>query len=168
MAVQSGDRSLEERPRHVLAAVARMSGDLVRARGLYAESIALNQELGQFRTVATEQLNLVFVELGLGDGDTARKLLTGVHHQVAENNWSEYVPFVCLADAVLVSATADHQRAAYLIGVTDAAFAAVGQVPDPDDAVDLDRAREAAIRALGLPVYTEEHARGLAQTTSAA
>jgi hypothetical protein len=55
---------------------------------------------------------------------------------------------------------------AYLIGVTDAAFAALGQLPDPDDAVDLDRARAAVIGALGSPAYTEEHARGLASGSS--
>jgi hypothetical protein len=36
--VCSGDRRLEERPRHALAAVARMTGDLAGARDLYVET----------------------------------------------------------------------------------------------------------------------------------
>jgi hypothetical protein len=47
VAVRSGDRGLEERPRHVLAAVARLSGDHVEARTRYLASIALNEALGQ-------------------------------------------------------------------------------------------------------------------------
>ncbi|MFY1671420.1 tetratricopeptide repeat protein [Plantactinospora sp. WMMB334] len=160
IALRSGDRSLEERPRHVLAGVARMSGDLLRARDLYRESIALNEALGQPRTVNSEYHNLAFCELGLGHLDVAGRLFAEGRAQVFGNNWDDFVPYVCVAGAALASAGADHARAARMVGVADAAFASLGQVPDPDDAADLARVRTAATEALGPAAFADEYARG--------
>ncbi|GGL04439.1 hypothetical protein Sme01_66050 [Sphaerisporangium melleum] len=160
VALRSGDRSLEERPRHVLAAVARMSGDLTRARDLYRESIALNEALGRPKVVTSEYHNLGFCELGLGDLDAARALFAATREQVFRNGWADFVPYVCVADAALASAEGDHSRAALMVGVADAAFAALGQVPDPDDAAELAGARAAAVAALGPAGFAAEHARG--------
>ncbi|RLP93523.1 tetratricopeptide repeat protein [Micromonospora sp. BL4] len=160
VALRSGDRRLEERPRHVLAAVARMSGDLLRARDLYRESIALNESLDQPKTVNSEYHNLAFCELGLGNLDVARKLFAEGRERVFRNGWADFVPYVCVAGAALASAESDHSRAARMIGVADAAFASLGQVPDPDDAADLARTRAAATEALGPAAFDEEYARG--------
>ncbi|MEV6368046.1 tetratricopeptide repeat protein [Micromonospora musae] len=160
VALRSGDRGLEERPRHVLAGVARMSGDLLRARGLYRESIALNEELGRPETVNSEYHNLAFCELGLGNLDVARKLFAENRERVFGNGWTDFVPYVCVAGAALASAEGDSTRAARMIGVTDAAFAALGQIPDPDDAADLAKMRAAAIEALGPAGFDEEYAKG--------
>ncbi|MBE1490852.1 tetratricopeptide repeat protein [Plantactinospora soyae] len=160
VAVRSGDRSLEERPRHVLAAVARMSGDLLRARELYQESIALNEALDQPKTVNSEYHNLAFCELGLGNLDVARKLFAEGRERVFHHGWADFVPYVCVAGAALASAEDDYLRTARMIGVADAAFASLGQVPDPDDAADLAKARAAATEALGPAAFAEEYARG--------
>jgi hypothetical protein len=160
IALRTGDRELEERPRHVLAAVARMSGDLSRARDLYRESIALNEALGQSKTVSTETHNLAFCELGLGNVDVARYLFAEVRAQVFGNDWAELVPYVCLADAVLAAAEGDHARAARMAGATEIAFHAVYQVPDPDDAADLAAVRAGAVEALGPAGFAREFTRG--------
>ena len=160
VALRSADRSLEERPRHVLAAVARMSGDLLRARDLYRESIALNEALDRPEVVNSECHNLAFCELGLGNLDTARKLFAEGRERVFGNGWADFVPYVCLADAALASAEGDHARAARMVGVTDVAFASLGQVPDPDDAADLAAVRAAAVEALGPATFAAEYARG--------
>ncbi|MDG4808844.1 tetratricopeptide repeat protein [Micromonospora sp. WMMD1120] len=160
VALGSGDRSLEERPRHVLAAVARMSGDLLRARDLYRESIALNEALGQWKTVNSEKHNLAFCELGLGNLNVARALFAESRERVFRNDWAEFVPYVCVAGAAVAAADGDHSRVALMIGVADAAFAALGQVPDPDDAADLARMRAAAVEALGVDAFDREYAAG--------
>ncbi|MCG5472708.1 tetratricopeptide repeat protein [Micromonospora sp. LAH09] len=160
VALRSGDRSLEERPRHVLAAVARMSGDLLRARDLYRESIALNETLGRPKMVNSEFHNLAFCELGLGHLDTARALFAENRERVFGNDWADFVPYVCIAGVALATAEGDHTRAALMIGVADAAFAALGQVPDPDDAADLATMRTAAITALGRAAFGQEYAAG--------
>ncbi|WP_155368210.1 tetratricopeptide repeat protein [Catellatospora vulcania] len=162
VALRSGDRALEERPRHVLAAVARMSGDLARARDLYRESIALNEALDRPETVNSEYHNLAFCELGLGNLDAARTLFAAGRERVFRNGWAEFVPYVGVAGAALASAEGDHARAARMVGVADTAFAARGQVPDPDDAADLAAVRAAAVEALGESVFAEQYAQGRA------
>ncbi|WP_422735392.1 tetratricopeptide repeat protein [Micromonospora sp. WMMD729] len=160
VAVRSGDRALEERPRHVLAAVARMAGDLDRARDLYRESIALNESLGRPETVNSETHNLAFCELGLGNLAEARRLFTLSRTRVFQHRWDDFVPYVCVAGAALASAEGDHPRAALMVGLADAAFAAIGQVPDPDDAADLAAVREAAIEVLGPAAHAAAQERG--------
>ncbi|GAB4057391.1 tetratricopeptide repeat protein [Catellatospora paridis] len=162
VALRSGDRALEERPRHVLAAVARMSGDLARARELYRESIALNEALDRPETVNSEYHNLAFCELGLGNLDKARSLFKAGRERVFQQGWADFVPYVCVAGVALASAEGDQARAARMVGVADAAFAALGQVPDPDDAADLAAARTAAIEALGPVAFGEQYAQGQA------
>jgi hypothetical protein len=156
----SGDRRLEERPRHVLAGIARMSGDLLRARDLYRASIALNEELGRPVQVNSEYHNLAFVELKLGRLDDARRLFAEGRERVFGHGWKDFVPYVCLAEAALGAAEGDFTRAALMVGVTDVAFAELGQVPDPDDAADLAAVRAAALEALGPVAYAAEYARG--------
>ena len=160
VALRSGDRSLQERPRHVLAAVARMSGDLARARDLYRASAALNEALGRPETVSSENHNLAFCELGLGHVEVARKLFAANRAQVFGHGWADLVPYVCLADAALAAAEGDYPRAARMSGVADAAFLALGQVPDPDDAADLAAARAAAVESLGPAAFAAEYERG--------
>lgn len=160
VAVRAGDRALEERPRHVLAAVARMSGDLVRACDLYRESIALNEELGRPETVNSELHNLAMCELGLGHLDVAREMFAAGRARVFDNGWADFVPYVCVAGAALASADGDQNRAALMVGVTDAAFAALGQIPDPDDAATLAAVRAVAIGALGEAAFTDAYAHG--------
>ncbi|MEW2428744.1 tetratricopeptide repeat protein [Micromonospora sp. NPDC047644] len=160
VALRSGDRSLEERPRHVLAAVARMSGDLGRARVLYQDSIALNEALDQPRMVASEMHNLALCELGLGNLAVATQLLAESRQRIFRNGWTDFVPYVCVAGAALASAEGDHERAARLSGVADTAFAALGQVPDPDDAADLAAVRTAGERAIGVNAFALARASG--------
>lgn len=159
VAVRAGDRSLEERPRHVLAAVTRMSGNLDRARELYEASIALNEELGRAETVTSEYHNLAFCELGLGNLSRARELFTASRERVFRQGWDDFVPYVCVAAAALSSAEGNHRRAALMAGVADAAFTALGQVPDPDDAAELAAVHAAATDA---GVFAAEFLRGRA------
>ncbi|MDP9793655.1 tetratricopeptide (TPR) repeat protein [Catenuloplanes nepalensis] len=162
VAVRAGDRRLEERPRHVLAAVTRMSGDLVAARGLYEASIALNEELGHAETVTTETHNLAFTELHLGDLDRARELFARSREAVFARGYDAFVPYVGVGAAALASAERDHARAARMLGLAESAFAAAGQVPDPDDAEELRRIRDAAVAALGPDGFATEHDAGTA------
>ena len=64
--------------------------------------------------------------------------------------------------AAMASADGDHAGAARMIGFTDRAYAAVAQVPDPDDATDLSRARESAVAALGDDDFAAAYAAGAA------
>jgi hypothetical protein len=148
VALLAGDRRLEERPRHVLAGVARMSGDYARACDLYLASIELNEALGQAEMVNSEYHNLAFTELHIGNLDRARELFAACRERVFREGYRSFVPYLGIAAAALAAAEGDHRRAARMIGFTDGAYAAIGQVPDPDDAVDLSTARAGAVVAL--------------------
>ncbi|GIG03177.1 tetratricopeptide repeat protein [Catellatospora citrea] len=160
VARQCADRSLEERPRLVLAAVARMTGDLARARTLFWECIAYNQGRGRPKLVYAQYHNLAFCELGLGDVDLARSLFAENRLRVFQQGWDDLVPYVCVADAALACAEGDYLRAARMVGAADSAFAALGHVPDPDDMVDLAAIRATAVAALGLPDFNAHRAQG--------
>jgi tetratricopeptide (TPR) repeat protein len=162
VAARAGDKRLEERPRHVLAAVTRMSGDHVRARELYLASIALNEELGQPEMVNSEYHNLAFTELHLGNLDRARKLFAQGRERVFREGYRSFVPYLGVAAAALASAEGDHALAARMVGFTDSAYAALGQVPDPDDAEELSNVRAAARAALGDARFTPAYAAGAA------
>lgn len=168
VAVRSGDKRLEERPRHVLAAVTRMSGDYVRARKLYLANIALNEELGQPEMVNSEYHNLAFTELHLGNLGRARELFVAGRERVFREGYHSFVPYLGVAAAALATAEGDHPLAARMVGFTDSAYAAIGQVPDPDDAEELSNARTAAVTALGDTSFTQAYAAGAALTDSEA
>jgi hypothetical protein len=160
VALRTGDRRLEERPRHVLAAVARMAGDLPLARRLYQDSIALNQELGHAEHVNSEYHNLAYTELHLGEIERARRLFEDGRRRVLAGGLDDFLPYVLGAAAVMAGVDGDQRRAARLLGLTDAAFRALGQVPDPDDAAELDAARTRAAAELSPAVFAREHAAG--------
>jgi tetratricopeptide (TPR) repeat protein len=168
VALLSGDRRLEERPRHVLAAVARLSGDHARARDRYLASIELNEALGQPEMVNSEYHNLAFTELHLGNFDRARELFAAGRERVFREGYRSFVPYLGVAASALASAEGDHPRAARMLGFTDRAYAAVGQVADPDDALELSAVRTSAVAALGEAGYASEYAVGAAWTPAEA
>ena len=49
-----------------------------------------------------------------------------------------------------------------MVGLTDSAYRALAQVPDPDDAADLAEVRTASVAALGESRYAQEYASGAA------
>ncbi|RSM51352.1 hypothetical protein DMB66_42030 [Actinoplanes sp. ATCC 53533] len=159
VAVGSGDRRLEERPRHVLAAVAHLSGDYRTAHERYLASIELYESLGQPEMVNSERHNLAFIELRLGNRDRARRLFAAVREWVFRAGHRSFVPHLGVAAAVMASADGEHQRAARMIGFTDRADA-IARLPDPDETVDLSRARSAAVAALGAERFAVEYAAG--------
>jgi hypothetical protein len=160
VAVTSGDGRLEERPRHVLAAVARLSGDYVRARDLYVESIERNLALGNEDHVHSEYHNLALTELHLGNLGRAREMFLESQERVFRSGLEEFVPYLGLAGAAFAVADKDMTLAARLIGFTEHAFTAIAQVPDPDDARELDELREHAVGALGQNQYATEYETG--------
>lgn len=168
VAVRAADRRLEERPRHVLAAVARMRGDHALARERYLASIELNRDLGQPEQVSSETYNLAVSELHLGNLGQARDLLRTVQERVFRVGDHTFVPYLGIAAAALAAAEGDAETAASMIGFTDSAFGDLGQVPDPDDAAELAAARTFATVALDPDRFAAQYALGAAWDAPAA
>lgn len=156
VAVRAGDRRLEERPRHVLAAAARLSGDFAGARELYLASIELNRSLGLPRQVRSESYNLAFTELRLGHDERARELLAVISNDVLAEGDTEFMPYLGIAAAAIASSRGDHVLTARLIGFTEHAFSRLEQVPDPDDAQEVAAIRDATTSFLGYRQFETE------------
>ncbi|MFJ3405084.1 tetratricopeptide repeat protein [Promicromonospora sp. NPDC090134] len=162
VAVRTGDRRLEERPRHVLAGVTRMVGDLPRARVLYQESIDLNEALGNDDTVTSELHNLAFTELSLGETAAARERFATSRTRIVDAGYRDFVPYAYVGAAATAVADDDLARAARLLGLARRAFDDLGQVPDPDDAEELAAVETAVRGALGAVRADDEQRAGAA------
>lgn len=145
----AGDPQLEQMPLHMRAVAARMSGESGLARELYVQSIELNRSLGEERMVAAEQHNLAYVELQSGKPDRAKELFKLAREDAQRIAYKALDPYLVGDLAVVAEIDADPSAAARLAGAAAAAFAAVGQVPDPDDAAEQQRLRERLTRELG-------------------
>jgi len=129
---------LKRMPIHLMAVAARMRGEYAEARLLYLESIDLNRELGEDRMFAAEHRNLAYVELHDGNTDRARELFASTVEMVRAGDYGSLKPYLLQDAAVLAMEDGDRDRAVELVAATHAAFAAAGQIPDPDDAAELE------------------------------
>ena len=131
----SGDLRLQQIPVHLLAGLERVAGDGVAARSAYARSIALNESLGDAGRVASEQYNLGFVELGLGEVGRAADLFAASRRFTAASDDQAPVPVVLhvFAGAALAEAEGDPRRAVRWLAAVESWLSEAGEVLDPDD-----------------------------------
>jgi tetratricopeptide (TPR) repeat protein len=138
LANDRNDRRLERMPLHLQAAAARMQGNFESARELYTESIALNRQLGEDRMVAAEHRNLAYVELHDGNAARARELFASSATLARACGYEALEPYLLLDSAVLALESGDTTRAQEQLSEATANFEAAGQIPDPDDAAELE------------------------------
>lgn len=161
-AVHIGSLRLEEQPRYLLALAARRSGKHARARALYLSCIELNRALGHSGVEESRSYDLAFVELRLGGVEPARELLGAAQERTFLGEDHSFAPYLCVGEAAMASATKDHVRAARMIGLSDAAFAAIRETPGLDCARELADARKAALATLGIVNFMQEYEAGAA------
>ena len=130
------DAAAEDGPRHLEAVGVRMLGDYRRARELYLESLAAAQSAGNVDRVATEEHNLGWVDLHLGDVESAearfrRRDGSGVDNAYLEA-WRD------LSWAAVACLRKDWTEARRRFGVGMKALEALQAAPDPDDALELE------------------------------
>jgi len=126
-------------PLHLLAASARMQGDYPKAAKLYAETTTLYREQGNEVGVAGEYFNMGYVTLRQGNA------------QLATQHFEESVRFFRErgADRMVVASLAGlggvaltqgkPERAARLLGATEALNEKLGIILDPDDRLEFER-----------------------------
>jgi len=168
VAVRADDRGLGRGPIHILACVARMSGDLDSARIRYGESIALSESLGLADSVVSEQHNLGYVELHAGNVARARQLFDTARRQAVARDIAGLLPYVAIDAAVVADIDGDHGRAAELLAVADKLLRERGEVLDPDDAAEHEALRNRLVTALGQVEFDAHCASGSTQEWSAA
>ena len=149
VARNAGESKLQRMPLHMQAAAARMLHDYASARRLYLESIHLNTSLGDERMVTAELRNLAYVELHDGQRERATELFGRAKAGARRLHFDALTPYLISDAAAVAYADGDPERAARLLGAAQSAFSAAQQVPNPDDAAELDWLNAKLANALG-------------------
>jgi len=140
IARELGDKRAIGGPLHMLAESARVQGHLQRARHLYDECLAIDRQLADERSVALELHNLAYVDRGEGDLGGAearfRESLTLAHHLQDAG----LIMYCALGLGVVAGEQGDAQRAATLLGAVSAMLEASGEVLDPAESGEYERA----------------------------
>jgi tetratricopeptide (TPR) repeat protein len=127
VASSSGNTALRRMPLHMRAEAARMQGDLDRARELYDESIALNQELRNQAMVTVELGNKAWVEIATGRLDEAERLLRAS----LSGTDDDYGVAFCLLGLARVKLERRDEHGAEILGAAEAIFDRAKLVWDP-------------------------------------
>ena len=170
LAVTEGtaDRMGRSSAMHVLGVAAQMAGDLLEARRLMSQRIAIAQEQGNFATISSEAGNLSMVERQLGNLDAAEALAREAldiayrcHNELA-------IPWMVNGLAAVARDRCEFDRAATLIGVADVTLGAAGGAWPPDELVHYERTVVTLTKAMGSVEFERVRAAGHSMTTSEA
>jgi tetratricopeptide (TPR) repeat protein len=131
----AGDLAAGASPLHLHAAGVRLRGDYRAAHDLYLESLRLNTELNNAAAVSMELSNLGWVELHLGDVESA-KARFHARDAAATTEYADAWAELGWAAVAVVQGDAGEARRRYLIG--QASLDRLGRVLDPDDKAELE------------------------------
>jgi tetratricopeptide (TPR) repeat protein len=130
------DAAAEAAPLHLHAAGVRLQQDYAAARELYLESLDLNTALGNEALAATEQHNLGWVALHLGDVDEAEARFRERDVRAGEDAYGD--AWSSLNWAAVAAARDDIDEATRLFASRVQALEQLGATLDPDDRSELD------------------------------
>src|SRR5437773_871945 len=133
-------------PLHMLAAAARVDGDIGQARQFYREDLGLNRELGRLDVVSVELGNLGALEALEGNISEAVPFLRE-SLEIAYNRGDRYLaPYELVWLGRVASAQGSPARGATLFAGAEAQFDSTGLGMDPDEGPEYEKGL-AAIRA---------------------
>lgn len=167
LAVTEGtsDRLGRSSAMHVLAVGAQMAGDLIEARDLMTQRIALAREAGNFAVISSEAGNLCMVERRLGNLDHAEELGREALDIDRRRGDELAIPWKVNGLAAVAAARGDFARAAKLIGIADAAMEGAGGAWPPDEWQQYEQTVTAVSEAIGSAALDQERLVGRAMTT---
>jgi tetratricopeptide (TPR) repeat protein len=128
----------------------------------YLEAIELHRSLGDRRSVALELHNLGHAARQMGDSATAAERFRESLGLAVEVKHERLVGYCLLDFAGLAVEKGRADRAAWLVGASDALFAAIGAAHDPEYEAERQSTRDAAERALGREAFERQYDAGSA------
>jgi non-specific serine/threonine protein kinase len=161
----SDDRSGRSSAMHVLGVAAQMAGDLLEAREVMSQRIALGREMGNLVTVSIESGNLSMVERQLGNLDRAEALAREALDIDFRRADELSIPWKVNALAAVAKDRGEFDRAAALIGIADATMEASGGAWPPDELVHYEQTVTALTQAMGMAEFERVRAWGRSMTT---
>lgn len=154
LALELGARDTVAHARNGLGLVARRQGHYGRARELHLEALSFYREAGFTEETAYSLACLGFVEELRGDLDAAEAF----HREgllLARELFDELpLAFVLEGLACVAAARQQPQRVAVLLGAAKSIRKRAGTPLAPQERVDVDRATDAAVSALGREAFT--------------
>jgi tetratricopeptide (TPR) repeat protein len=145
---------------HVLGVAAQMAGDLLEARELMTQRVALARELGSYAGVASEAGNLSMVERQLGNleqADALAREALGIARQ-REDEW--LFPYVLNGLAAVAAERGDFERGTLLIGAAEAMMESQGAAWPPDERPHYERTVAKLASALDAAEFERVRAAG--------
>jgi predicted ATPase/DNA-binding CsgD family transcriptional regulator len=143
-------RSLEDRPGiiftvNVLGELLRLDGDYERAGRAYEESLTIAREEGDKLRQAVARANLGYVAQHAGDYERAESAILAGLGLLLELENTRYIPQDLAILAGPVAAQGNAEKAARLLGASEALLEKMGLVAQAADQVEIER-NEAAVR----------------------
>jgi hypothetical protein len=128
-------------PLHLHAQSTRLAGGYDEAAGLFAESLALNREIGDEGMVVVELHNLGHVEIHRGNAGVAERLFAELERlSSADDPYSAAMS--CLNDAVIAYSRGEGARASALLDRAESTLLEARIPAAADDRFELDWLRE--------------------------
>lgn len=159
-----GDKKSSWSPLHVIAYVTMMEGDLPAARAMFMDSIELARATGNDDLASGEYQNLGIIEARLGNLDAATDCFARCLDVVVATEDRYLLPYAYLGFANVAARRGQAERAALLLGATDAVLESTEMVLDPGDEPDYEQTVDLARAALGEDAFTAGCLRGRQMT----
>ena len=145
----------------ILAEIEFASGDRERARRLAREAKTAFVALDARLDIGAVSNNLAAYAISGGDFDEARTEVAEAL-SILRGVGSLYLVISLEHFGVLAAHGGEHERAAHLLGFTDAAYASLGLVREGTERAGFERARELLLQHFGAEVFAERTAKGAA------
>lgn len=164
----TADRDGRSSAMHVLAVAAQMAGELLEARELMSQRIALAREVGNFATISLECNNLSMVERQLGNINEAEALSREALDISYRRGDSLAIAWNLNGLAATATSQGEFDRAARLIGAADAAMESAGGAWPPDELAHYEQTVVALTQAMDSASFEQARSVGHSMTTSEA
>ncbi len=149
---------------HVLGVTAQMAGDLLEARELMGQRIALAREMGNLATVSIEAGNLSMVERQLRNLEEAEALAREALDIDYRRGDNLAIPWKVNGLAAVETDRGEFDRAATLIGVADATMEAAGGSWPPDELAHYERTVATLTDTMGSAAFERARAGGYSRS----
>jgi hypothetical protein len=145
-----------------------MAGDLLEARELMSERVALMRELKNYASLSMESSNLSMVERQLGNLDRADALAREALEIDRQRGDHWAMPYKVSALAAVATERSEFDRAATLVGVAEAMMEAEGAAWPPDERPHYERMVSTLTDAMGPAEYQRLRTAGHSMSTAEA
>ena len=153
---------------HLLGVGAQIAGDLIEARDWMTQRLALVRATGNQFLIASEAANLSMVERQLGNLDAAEALEREALEIERRTGDRFTTPFAISGLASIAAERRDYERAATLIGATEAIMDAQHMAWPPDERPHYERLLADLPEAMGAAAFDLARRRGQAMAVTQA